>query len=188
MSSIIQIHTAVIDDLQFAILFCLFVCQNKMWYTALFGYNIFHLSLSLGLINFAMHLFSFLFELIRSLSCTLRSFFIEHRRNNVVFIICFFPIKTDAYINDQMKIEMKNENEKPLTATPLCKKSLFCGCKLWNAITGDWFEAKFSIPFRSKVYPLSKNSGTFFMILPVEGACKYALSTNGNTRPWQLRS
>ena len=47
----------------------------------------------------------------------------------------------------------------PLTAKPLSKMSLFYWCKkLWNAITGDWLKliAKFSIPFCSKFYPLSK--------------------------------
>ena len=61
-----------------------------------------------------------------------------------------------------------------LTARPLFKKSLFHRCKFqhWNAITGDLLKlnAKFSISFCSKFYPLSKLSRASFIISLVSKA------------------
>ena len=71
---------------------------------------------------------------------------------------CYFHLFLITYI-----IYCRVRTLRKINNSTLFKKSLFHRCKsqFWHAITGDWLKliAKFSIPFCSEPYPLSK---TFF--------------------------
>ena len=112
---------------------------------------------------------------------TVKKFFWHFRVRawNFLQIVCkILKYRLFHCVTSQVFNITKKKNDEKKTLNPLSARAFFWAfflkiSKIWlcNAISQEWINQnrKFCIPFCSKFYPLSKSSGTFFIIFIVSG-------------------